>query len=185
MWRAEESGPGFAWNDSGSISVEAVIILPLLIWAFVATYVYFDAFETKNVSHRAAYTLSDLLSRQQEEIDMDFLDGLHSMYDTMVTSSEPTWIRVTVVTWDSASENFRVEWSHGTGEVEGWTTASLDAVQEFIPAMSSGDTNIIVETSMTYSPPFNVGIGDQIHRSFVVTSPRFTPQLCWVDSCSS
>ena len=38
----------FSSDQTGSTTVEAVLILPLLLWAYVAMFVYFDAFKIQN-----------------------------------------------------------------------------------------------------------------------------------------
>ena len=63
----------FAKDESGILLAETLILLPLLIWAFLALFVYWDAFRTINVSQKAAYSIADLMSRQGE-IKQPFID---------------------------------------------------------------------------------------------------------------
>ena len=39
----------FGRNDAGSVSVEAVIMFPILLWAFAAMFVFWDAFKMQNI----------------------------------------------------------------------------------------------------------------------------------------
>jgi Flp pilus assembly protein TadG len=41
-------------DDAGSVSVETVIIMPILLWVYVATFVIFDGFRTHNQNVKAA-----------------------------------------------------------------------------------------------------------------------------------
>ena len=59
----------FAQDARGSLSVEAALILPLLCWFYVASFVWFDAFRTQNANLKASYTLADMLSRANIEHD--------------------------------------------------------------------------------------------------------------------
>ena len=38
----------FLTDGRGSLSVEAALIFPMLVWGFAAMYVYWDAFKTQN-----------------------------------------------------------------------------------------------------------------------------------------
>ena len=172
----------FIEDSRASVTLEALLMFPLLIWAYVSTFVFFDAFRTKNANMKAAYTISDMLSRQTNPVNQAYLDGLNEVYDFLASSPHPTWIRVSVVTWDEDDVQFEVEWSESTKSQTAWTTESLDEIVPRIPAMSHADTVIIVETHMTYEPMFRLGLRTLDFDNFVVTSPRFAPRLCW-DTC--
>jgi len=169
----------FCRDQRASISLEAVLLFPLLVWAYVATFVFFDAFRAQNTTLKAAYTLSDMLSRETDPVTQDYLDGLNTVFDYLTFTPNPTWIRVTVITWDEADDRFEVLWSETTKSNPKWTTATLQTIADQIPAMSNGDRSILVETTMRYRPAFRISFGEIDFENFVVTSPRFAPQLLW------
>ncbi len=68
-------------DDAGSVSVETVIIMPILLWVYVATFVIFDGFRTHNQNVKAAYTIGDMLSRETNAIDNAYLEGLSDVFD--------------------------------------------------------------------------------------------------------
>ncbi|MCK0102950.1 pilus assembly protein [Pseudohalocynthiibacter sp. F2068] len=185
----------FLSETRASISIEAVIVLPMLAWAYVGMYLYFDAFRTQNTNLKAAYTLGDMLSRETDPINPDYLNGLQTVFDYLTNTGRPTWIRVTVVTWDNVDEEFDVNWSQATAGQPSWTDGTIADIEDQIPAMSNGDTAIIVETNMDYVPitglvddvqtstmdfrQFALGIPAFTMHNLVITSPRFAPQLLW------
>ena len=48
--------------ESGSISVEAVLMFPILLWGYIGMYVFFEGLRENNINLKAAYTIGDLLS---------------------------------------------------------------------------------------------------------------------------
>ncbi len=43
--------------------VEGVIASTFLIWWYIASFQFFDAYRQKNVNQKGAYTVADLISR--------------------------------------------------------------------------------------------------------------------------
>ena len=175
-------------EDEGSLSVEAVMILPLLLWAFLATFTFFDVYRSKNLALKANYAVSDLLSREIQPIDMNYLLGIEDVYAYLTQGGDPAWVRVTVVycTEDCDSQTDRVlkrDWSKATDGVSTHTNTIIqDSYGDVIPMIAEGERVIMVETMAGYEPPFSVyltGIEARDMNDIVMTRPRFAPQLCW------
>ena len=49
----------FGRDEAGTVVAEAVIILPLFIWAYIALFAYWDSFRSLNTVQKAAFTVSD------------------------------------------------------------------------------------------------------------------------------
>jgi len=184
----------FRNDQTGSMAVEAVLAVPLLFWAATATFTFYDAFKVQNASFRANYTISDLLSRQTDVIDQDYLDGIHEVFRYMTQSGvETSWIRVSVVGCydECADEDDRVlewEWSVGVNGAEDLDDDDMPFYRSRIPLMATGDKLILVETSRQYIPPFAnalVSFAERDLMSDVVTRPRFAGQLCFETSCNA
>ena len=167
----------FARGTRGSMSVEAALILPALFWAYIATFAFFDAFRQQSLAMRASYTISDMISRETDTMSPGDIDGLNAVFDYLTHSNHPSWIRVTSVRWDSADQEFRVNWSHGTKDHDALTDVTLQDLKELIPAMAVGDSVVLVETYMIYEPPFRVGLDANWTTNAVVTRPRFASQV--------
>lgn len=166
----------FAAREEGTIMAEGLIILPLLVWAFIGLFVYWDAFREMNTVQKAAYTLSDVLSRQRTGVNNAYVTGMKQLFDYLVGDSQKTnVIRVTSVTRNAVSKKFEVHWSRTSNAVAmpALTTATLQDYQAQIPTMSDNDYAVIVEVRVPYYPIFDVGLGDLKFTEFIVTRPRF------------
>ena len=166
-----------AADSRGSVTVEAVLILPLLLWAYMAAFVYFDAFHTRKVNLSAAYTIADMLSRQQNTINIAYLNGLNTVYDYLTETPRPTGIRVSSVFWDNVNNVYKVQWSYATDLRPILTDVTINNYASQLPTIPVGDTLLVVETSLDYTPAFDVGIVAHTFTEFVATRPRFVAQV--------
>lgn len=177
----------FAREEDASLSVESVLVIPFLLWAFLGIYTFFDVYRAKNLALKANYALSDLFSRETATIDQDYLDGAASVFEYLTQSAPGPWVRVTVVYCDddcaSESRSLRRDWSKATDGVPSYSEQDIaDYLEPIIPWIGEGERVIIVETSIDYKPPFSkafTGIGERTFFDIVMTRPRFAPQLCW------
>lgn len=175
----------FRKGEDGTVMTEALITLPLLIWAFMAMFVYWDAFRSVNVSQKAAYNIADLLSRQST-VDNRFLDGMQSLLTYMTPPEQNARIRMTSVQYNEDEDRFIVLWSRSPGNAMpalNDTTIQSPAITERIPVMSDGHSVLIIETALDYDPPFDAGITPQVMEEFVVTRPRVEIRICLISGC--
>lgn len=171
----------FARDERGTATTELVIILPMLVWSMTAITVYFDAFRARSTNLKAAYTISDLISRENPFVGPNYIAGLNTMYDFLAASSNPTWIRVSVIQFDTEDPLIdtdgihKLQWSHGTNGKIDLTQDSLFEIESQIPIMGHGDSLIIIETHMQYIAFADIGFDSYDLDNFVATRPRFTP----------
>ena len=59
----------FRRDEEGSVIAEAVIMLPTLFAAVLATFVFFDAYRNQAINLKANYTISDAFSRESDMIN--------------------------------------------------------------------------------------------------------------------
>lgn len=170
----------FRDDTRGGLSVETVLVFPMLAWAYAATFTFFDAFRMQAANTKASYTISDMLTRVTEEVDQDYVDGLHQIYQYLVgRNHEDMYLRVTTIGWNVPDNEYRVVWSRGSNTPFRHTAATINDNADKIPMIAPGDTLILVETYMPFRPVFNVGLGDLGFMNIVPSSPRFAPQLLW------
>lgn len=169
----------FGDDTSGSMPTEGVMAFAFLIWWYMASFQFFDAYRQKNVNLKAAYTLADMISRQTSEIGPKYFNGLNTVFDYLTYSNKPTYIRVTGVFWDDAAQQYRQSWSYATGGRQPHTDATINAKKDKIPNMPVGDTVIVVETFMAYEPIFSIGLPAMIYDTFITTRPRFASQIAY------
>jgi hypothetical protein len=101
-------------DRTGSVTAEFVIALPILIWALVATVVFFDAFKSRYQTEMAANVVADSLSRETQAFTPAFLEGINEAYDVLAQSKYPTRIRVSGIIWDDYMNRAHLSWSYGT-----------------------------------------------------------------------
>lgn len=185
----------FARDVRGSMSAEAVVILPLLIGWIVISMSFFEAYHMRNLNLRGAYTVSDLLSRHMNgDIDATYIEGLDDVFSFLTsTDDDLTAIRVTVVycedNCDADDTEARVlnrDWSYSTHpNLDPLQKADLNAqFQDDIPISVKNERAIMVESYLHFIAPFNVGIDPVTMESLVVTRPRFSGYLGWDDGTS-
>ena len=165
-----------ARREDGSVVAEGVIVLPLLIWAFIGLFVYWDAFREMNTVQKAGYTLSDVLSRQQTGVTNAYVTGMKSLFDYLVgDENKSNAIRVTSVNWSATNKRFEVQWSRTSNALAlpAQTTTTMQGYIAQIPTMAAGDSVVIVEVKVPYTPAFDVGLPPQTFTEFIVTRPRF------------
>jgi hypothetical protein len=178
----------FSRNEKGSLSVEAVFALPMLVWAITATFVFWDAFKTLNISQKATYTVADMLSRETNAIDGNYLTSMHELYDYLSNSSGANAIRVSVVRMqldpNTNTKSYNLVWSQGVGGIAGYTTLN-QKVLDRLPDMQPGDQLIFVESEQEWSPAFTVGLASYRFREVAISRPRFAPQLVWYNPATA
>ena len=168
---------GFARDTKGTVTVEAVIMLPLLLWAYCALFTFFDAYRQTSMNHKAAFTISDMLSRETSPVTNAYLDSVHSMLGFLTHSAHVRKMRVTVVRYDEDTDEHYVEWSETRGAVAALDDTTVGGWEAKLPVMVDEERLVLVETWTDYSAPFNVGLDGQTINTFVFTRPRFAPQL--------
>lgn len=171
---------GFKSDERGSIAVEAVIILPMLFWTYLALFSIFHAYRTYAVNQKAAYTIGDMISRETNPIDSDYLNGARAllMYLTNGQNDE-TAVRVTIVRYDANQDKYLRDWSQARGYAVAATEVEVADWDDRLPVMPHNERIIVVETYLQYDPPFDTGLAQREVRNFVFTKPRYAPQVLW------
>jgi hypothetical protein len=167
----------FRRDIRASVTVEAVLIAPFLVWAVVATYVFYDGFRTKTRVQVAANTVVDVISRRTSEMDADDIDALNNVFDALVGTDTPTRLRVTSVARRDDAAELEVLWSHGTRGLE--PVAQVAELTSPVPPVLAGETVVVLETFGQWEPPFALlGMDPIVGLSGQVASrPRFAPEI--------
>lgn len=174
----------FSRREEGTVIVEAVVVLPMLLWATFALFAFWDAYKSINTVQKASYTVSDMLSRRMDPVTMADLSGLRDVMNFLLDEDQTARMRVTSVTWSEANNRFEVLWSKSPdATLAELTTETLQSYIAHIPAMADGDTVVVVEAIVGFTPVFNVGLNDLNITEFIVTRPRLAPRVCF-DVCA-
>jgi hypothetical protein len=187
----------FLHDESGLILVETLIMLPLLIWALVAIFIYWDVFRSINTTQKASYALADLLSRQKTEISLNYANGLQEVLDFLAPGGQTMRLRITSFecinptgnnTCSTAAGSYRLLFSYSPGSpVNGvlpLTETDIQAWKPRIPILAHKDSVFVVETTVDFKARLQtvllgmlIGIEDQTFGEFIVTRPRHA-RLC-------
>lgn len=171
----------FLRDTSAAVSFETVIIFPILTWAWVGTFAFFDAYRVYNTSIKATFTIADLISRQTSTVHGYDIEGMARMLESMIRDTDGVEMRVTQILRDN-SGNYLVDWSHATGTQAELFTASLAAIEDRLPDMANGERVVLVESFIDYDPAFNVGLNDLTFDNFTLTRPRYAGQVPYDDA---
>jgi hypothetical protein len=166
----------FQRATEGTVTVEFVIYAPLLLWLFAAIYTWFDAFRQETVNLKAAYTISDLISRETTTLNETYIDSMYEMTKLLIRGDSQITLRVSVVRWDEDNDRYYIDWSRVRGSsLPEWTNATIVTIKDKLPTMPDEERVILVETLNEMTPAFRVGLPDLDINNFVFTRPRFAP----------
>ncbi len=167
----------FARDQRGNVTLEFVIICPLLFWTHIALFTFFDAFRHYNANQKAVYTIADLVSRQSM-INDAFITGAREVFDALVRSNGATGLRVTSITYDAENDRYEVLWSEPRGTFDtGLNNADMTDLRDRLPVMYDTATVVVVETRARFRPAFNIGWGESTASHFTFTRPRNVPRV--------
>jgi hypothetical protein len=176
----------FLRDEDGLILAESLIMLPLLIWALVAMFIYWDVFRTINVTQKAAYGVADLLSRQRDTISLNFANGLQNVMNFLTPGGHPVRIRVTSIEYVAATGKYKLLFSFSPqGKVPPLTETEVQAWKGTkVPTLNNGESVFVLETEVAFKAQlqtvlagFLVGVEDGTYGQFIVTRPRHR-RLC-------
>jgi len=167
---------GRFWRGTrGAVAFEAVIILPLLIWTYTASFVFFDAYRVYNSSVKATYAVADALSRQTNIVHGYDLQGLARVFRHLIRNGSTARMRVTQVHWDGTA--YRVDWSHVTDNDSRLFDAQMADLSDRLPPLMQNERILLVETFVPYQPVFGMGLDFLTFENFTVTRPRYANQV--------
>jgi len=93
-------------DEKGAVLIEFLLLFPLLIWVMIAMVVFWDVFRTINTAQKAAYSVSDLISRQEDNLTPGFVDGMQEVMDyLMMNSGQNSRLRITSLYYDQATDS--------------------------------------------------------------------------------
>ncbi|MBN8632187.1 MAG: hypothetical protein J0L76_15195 [Rhodobacterales bacterium] len=190
----------FLRDEDGLILVEGLIMLPLLIWAMVAMFIYWDVFRTINITQKASYSIADLLSRQRDTIPLAFANGLQNVIEFLTPGGHPVKMRITSLECTSptgtklcnySTGSYKLLFSYSPGnkvtpltqtDIQGWKGTT--ATNGKIAILNNGESVFVVESTVDFKAQlptvlagFLIGVDSQTFGEFIVTRPRHR-RLC-------
>ncbi len=167
----------FKRNERGVITLEVIILMPLMILWIVGSNSFFDAFKTYLRASKATYTAVDLISRQVE-VGPTFIGNVGTIFESIVDADgESSSIVISSIRmWGDALE---IEWSrNGNG-----SAGMIDATQiplAYIPNLSNGETIVLIQTSVPFVPIHSWGnLTAKTFSNIVAVTPRFDVRVAY------
>ncbi len=167
-------------DTSAAVAFESVIIFPLLVWAWIGTFAFFDAYRVYNTSIKATFAIADLVSRQTDTVMATDIEGYGRMLEALIRDTYSVEMRVTQILRDNSGD-YLVDWSHATGTQAVMFNANIPGIVDRLPDMANGERVVLVESFVNYRPAFNVGINDITFDNFTLTRPRYAGQVPFFD----
>ncbi len=178
----------FRKDESGTLSIELLIAVPMLTWALISVIVYFDAFRAQYYSERANETIADMISREENAITPDFLDGVDGVLRNLTTIDSTPEFRITIVGYTLVDDAYRIIWSRGQDaaiDVDNVITPIVDVSS--LPQLVDGEHVILFTTRVEYTasidPGFGffsgTGLGATVFDRTTVVAPRNVVLVCW------
>ncbi|MGH1413684.1 MAG: TadE/TadG family type IV pilus assembly protein [Pelagimonas sp.] len=173
----------FAADEQGNVAIETMLFVPLMLTILAATFSFHDAFRYKSLNVKAAYTISDAISRETDPIDNEYLDGMVELLEFLTRSEGPYSLRVTLVRYNAKKSKYISEWSKTRGDFDRLRTRDLRTMDERLPTMLHNERVIVVETATDYVPPFEIPSLNEasLFYNYGFTRPRFAPKIVWSD----
>lgn len=172
-------------SQDGVVSIEAVMIYPLLFWSMWTSYTYFDSYRQSASNLKAAYAIADIISRQEDEMPKQFISNMYDLQKLMISDRSAVSMRISFVWYSEDDDRHYVNWSCVRGEsfdkLDNDTL--LNEYKDRIPVMADRAVMILVETKDWYTRPFKIGFGDHSFGidKFIFTPPRGLTNLRVVD----
>jgi len=172
----------FLREEDGIVLAETLMILPMLIWVLVAMFVYWDVWRTVNTGQKAAYSIADLLSRQEDPIAPSYLANMRNILTFLMPGAPAATMRITSFEFDEDENEYCQLFSYSTdivaapvlteSEIQNWRATK-------IPTLSDRESVFVVETWVNFQPRFDTGVlnfapglGPMTFGEFIVTRPR-------------
>lgn len=178
----------FFRREDGVMAAEVILTFPVFAFCTIGLYTYWDAFRSLNTAQKASYAISDMITREGRPVNEAYLRGLHDVMQYMVGPELPVQMRFSSITYSGVREQYEIVWSRSPhNEMVTLTTETLQAKVDDIPTLADGDSIVLLETFVDFTPAFGetpayfMHVGDQEFENFIVTRPRFVPRICLED----
>ncbi|MEP1766232.1 MAG: hypothetical protein ABJJ53_06260 [Sulfitobacter sp.] len=172
----------FAREEHGNASIEAMIMIPAMFLCLLTFLTLIDYTRMHSMHQKAAYTISDMISRETLALDSDYLSGANALLNTLTRDPQTSTVRVNIVRYDADNDIIKLDWSNTSGYADPLSNHDVRNWTDRLPNMVDDERMIIVETAARYAPPFDIGLGNRQIENFIFTRPRYAPQVLWDDT---
>ena len=161
-----------------AVTLEYILFLPVLLFTLTGGYFLFDAYRERMLAQKAAFTLSDLVSRETMEVTNEYLDSMYTLMDYITRTARPEGMRMDVVQWDAETSSFSLTCTvtRGSG-LDPLTNADVEDYDERLPALADAESLVIINTRFRYTLYDYLLNQELVLKDFVFVRPRFAPTV--------
>jgi len=161
----------FKRNERGVVTLEFIIMMPLMVLWLIGSNSFFDAFKTYLRASKATYTAVDLISRQST-VGPTFVSNVGTIFESIVdadgASSEV--IISSIRMWNDA---LQIEWSQNANGNLGMTDTN-EIPLAYIPDLQNGEVIVLIQSSVPFIPLHSWGqLTAKTFTNTVAVTPRF------------
>lgn len=170
----------FRGDTRGTLTVEAIFIIPIMMLGLTAFYAFWDVYRTQNVVQKSTYAVADMLSREMIPATPAFLDGLERTLEFLI--QDEARVRITSIRRISDGPTgvtgLTVLWSYSpSNAMAPLNNTSLVTIERHIPMMAVGSNMVIFEVQVPYTPVTDM-LSMNTLTEVQAMRPRFLPTLC-------
>jgi len=164
----------FRDDQSGNITLEFMIWLPVLLTWITFTWTVFQALDHRGDAAKATYTIADLVSRHTEEVEQDWLNTVATLGTQLLPQSNGNLMRVSSLMVKDGE--LIVDWSACFGGIEALSDGDIPT--NLVPSMAELDTVILVETFVPYATISDfIGVDKFLWSNQLVVRPRWVSRI--------
>jgi hypothetical protein len=165
----------FRRETRAAVAFETVIVVPLLIWGYIGTFVFFDAYRVYNTSVKTSYMIADMISRQTDPITVFDIQGMANIASSIVRGVGDIEMRVSEIA--RINGNLEVTWSEGVNGAAELFTNDIPDILSQLPDMPEGERVVLVQTFVDYREPFGIGLTVSEFENFTFVRPRYAGRV--------
>lgn len=169
----------FKENTRGAITLELVILTPLLVLWIVGSNSFFDGFKTYLRASKATYTAIDLVSRQTVVND-SYIAIVGTVFDAIV-DADGSLPSIVVSSIEMSNDDMSIGWSVATNNALPLTDVG-NIPANFIPVLLDGETVILIQSAVPFIPKLAWGgLTAKTFTNTVAVTPRFGAKISNTD----
>lgn len=184
-------------DDRGNLTMEFVLWLPILLFWFVISAVFYDAYKSRDDAAKAAYTIADIVSRETE-LGVDRIEELVDLQRALLPrAGREMFLRLSSISCDktggcldpdtAVTGDYSLNWSilppHDTWPTPfpgapAALTGNSDIPLDALPLMAEGDTIILIDVNVPFRPFSDwVGVDAREWAFRVAVWPRLVSEI--------
>ncbi len=178
----------FLRDERASMTLEFVVVLPLMVVWFIGSIVFFDAFKARMDAEAAISTITDIASRQKY-LNMEFLEEMAYLQQILLNGSPSTWFRISIIKVDAGDDRLSIDddtyeviYSRIPDAYQGSELQEEDVPRSQIGLRFDGEQIILLDSLVAYEPMVDwVRIGSRNWQHRKASSIRSGVVLPWCE----